>query len=224
VTPTPVLLLGGSGLAREISAALRAINALEPTWDVVGVLDDDASLHGTTLGGHPVLGPLEAASDHPDAHLVLCIAAPVDRLARKRAIARIGAPPERYATVIHPAASLSAGTEVGVGSVVLAGTVATSDVVIGGHCVLMPQVTLTHDVVLNDHVVCGAGALLCGGVQVGEGCYLGAGCRIRERCWIGAWSTVGMGAAVLHDVPVGQIWVGVPARYLRSIELPMSVA
>jgi hypothetical protein len=33
-----------------------------------------------------------------------------------------------------------------------------------------------------------------------------------------------MGAAVLHDVPVGQIWVGVPARYLRSIELPMSVA
>ncbi len=87
----------------------------------------------------------------------------------------------------------------------------------------MPNVTLTHDDVLSDHVVCAGGVALAGEVHVGEGAYLGAGCRVRERRWVGAWALVGMGAVVLEDVPVGQVWTGVPARYLRSIDLQLEV-
>lgn len=221
MTPTPLLLIGAGGLARETAAAIRAVNQHRPTWQVLGLLDGDRSLHGSTIAGHEVLGPMEVVSQYPSALVVLCFEADGDRLARKRAAAALGLPSARYATIVHPAASLDPGTEVGAGAIILAGCVATSDVAIGAHCVLMPHVTLTHDDVLADHVVCAADVALAGRVQVGEGAYLGSGCRIREGCWIGAWATLGMGAVVLHDVPVGQVWVGVPAHYLRSIELPM---
>jgi sugar O-acyltransferase (sialic acid O-acetyltransferase NeuD family) len=222
--PAPLLLIGAGGLAREASAAIRAINEVAPTWQVLGILDDDPILHGTTLGGHEVLGPTEAIALHPSALVLLCFAAPADRMARKRAVAALGVPAERYATIVHPAAAMDTTTEVGAGSIILAGCVATADVTIGAHCILMPNVTLTHDDVLADHVVCGAVATLAGRVQVGEGSYLGSSCAIRQGCWIGAWATIGMGAVVLHDVPVGQVWVGVPAHYLRSIELPMMIS
>jgi acetyltransferase-like isoleucine patch superfamily enzyme len=69
----------------------------------------------------------------------------------------------------------------------------------------------------------GSGARLAGGVTVGTGAYLGAGCLVREGCTIGPWALVGMGAAVTRDIPAGQVWVGVPARYLRTVDLPREV-
>ncbi len=87
----------------------------------------------------------------------------------------------------------------------------------------MPQVVLTHDDVLGDFVTVGSGARLAGGVTVGTGAYLGAGCLVRESCTVGAWALVGMGAAVTRDVPAGEVWAGVPARFLRTVDLPREV-
>ena len=33
---------------------------------------------------------------------------------------------------------------------------------------------------------------------------------------VGAWSLVGMGSVVLHDVPPGEVWAGNPARLIRK--------
>jgi serine acetyltransferase len=37
---------------------------------------------------------------------------------------------------------------------------------------------------------------------------------------VGAWALIGMGAVVLTDVPAAEVWVGVPARRMRAVELP----
>src|SRR3546814_3986551 len=47
-----------------------------------------------------------------------------------------------------------------------------------------------------------------------------AGCLLREGARIGAWALVGMGAAVTGDVPTREVWAGVPARFLRTVDLP----
>jgi acetyltransferase-like isoleucine patch superfamily enzyme len=39
---------------------------------------------------------------------------------------------------------------------------------------------------------------------------------VREGTSVGAGATIGMGAAVLGDVPDDETWVGVPARVLRT--------
>lgn len=222
VTAQPLLLLGASGLGREVAAAVAAVNDHRATWEVLGYLDDDPIVEGSTIGQHRVLGPLEVVAAFPDARLVLCVAGRRAPGARTRAALAADAP-ERYATIVHPAASIGAGTDLAPGTIVLAGAVTTADVAVGAHCVLMPQVVLTHDDVLADHVICAAGAVIAGGVHVGEGSYLGTGCRIREDLRIGAWATIGMGAVVLDDVPSGEVWAGVPARPLRHTRLAEEV-
>src|SRR4051812_44280344 len=74
----PLLLVGAGGFARETAEAVRAVNAVRPTWDLLGFLDDDPARHGVLFGGAPVLGPIEAVHHHPPAPVLLCTGRPGD--------------------------------------------------------------------------------------------------------------------------------------------------
>jgi sugar O-acyltransferase (sialic acid O-acetyltransferase NeuD family) len=216
--PQPLLLVGAGGLARETLAAVRSHDT--PQWTPLGYLDDDPGRHGRAVDGLPVLGPIDLVADHPDAVVVLCTGSARDQSSRQRLAGRLDLPPRRYATVVHAAASLARGVEVGPGSVLLAGVVVTAPQRIGAHVVAMPHVVLTHDDEVGDYVTLAARVTVAGAVTVAEGAYLGAGALVREGLTLGRWSLVGMGAVVLADVPPYEVWVGSPARRLRQVDLP----
>jgi acetyltransferase-like isoleucine patch superfamily enzyme len=75
-------------------------------------------------------------------------------------------------------------------------------------------VTLTHEDDVDDFVTLAAGVSLGGGVHVGRCAYLGMNSSVRQQVLVGDNAVVGMGAAVLDDVPRGEVWAGVPARQL----------
>lgn len=214
-----LVTVGAGALARETIALVRKLSSDRP--DIVGLVDDDPATHGTLVAGLPVLGSTEHVAElrrsNPDVQYVLCLGNPRRPDVRLRAARELGLPPSVYATLVHPDASLSGPVEVGPGSILLAGVIATADVRIGAHVVVMPGVVFTHDDVVEDGVTITAGVRLAGGVQVGAGAYLGSGALVREHVRIGAGAIVGMGAVVLDDVPAGEIWVGNPARLLRSV-------
>ncbi|MEJ2857475.1 MULTISPECIES: NeuD/PglB/VioB family sugar acetyltransferase [unclassified Saccharothrix] len=213
MTPRPLLLVGGGGLAREVLAAVRL---LPEEWKPVGALDDDPARHGADLDGLPVLGGSELVHEMPDAAVLVCIASARRPLGRMNVVRRLALPEDRYATVVHPAASVPEGAVAGPGTVLLAGTVVTTPLRLGAHVVAMPHVLITHDDEVGDGVTFAGRASLGGAVVVGESAYLGQGSCVREGVSIGAGAVVGMGAVVLTDVPAGEVWVGNPARKLRE--------
>ena len=216
VSPKPLVIVGVGGFSRETAQAVHACNMREPVWDLRGFVDDDPSRTDTTVDGVPVLGTVGSLERDSDAMLVVGTGRP-DNYTTKRAIVRrmaLGA--ERFATIVHPGASLATTTTVGVGTVILAATVATASVAIGHHVAVMPGVVFTHDNVIDDYATISAGVRLGGGVHIGMGAYVGAGVIVRENIRIGPWAMVGMGSVVTHDVPAGQLWLGTPARYLRE--------
>jgi sugar O-acyltransferase (sialic acid O-acetyltransferase NeuD family) len=215
-----LLIAGAGGLARETAAAVVARNTVTASWRLLGFLDDNPALHGTTISGWPVLGPLDAVAEHPAAQVVVCIANPRNPGVRGLVTRRLGLPAERYATIVHPSADVGAGCAVGAGSVLLAQTVLTADVTVGAHVAVMPQVVLTHDDVVEDFVTIASGVRVSGGVRVGAGAYLGTGALIRESLRVGARSIVGMGSVLLRDVPPGEVWAGNPARLIRFVNSP----
>jgi sugar O-acyltransferase (sialic acid O-acetyltransferase NeuD family) len=217
--PEPLVLVGSGGFGRETAELVRAVNAGAPRWELLGFLDDDPARQGTTISGTPVIGGLDRLGDLPAARVVVCTGHPGNFTSKKKIVERLELPPERYATLVHPAADVAPSCTLGEGTVVPAGVVLTADVRVGAHVGLMPQAVLTHDDVLEDFVIVGAGALLAGTVRVREGAYLGAGCRIRENVTIGPWALIGMGAVVTRDVPEGEVWAGVPAQFVRSVSL-----
>ena len=216
MTARPLLLIGAGGLAREVLAAVEAVNRAAAQWAVMGVLDDDPRRHGQRLDGVPVLGPTELVSQHEDAAVVLCTASSRNQASRKRIAERLALPDDRYATVVHPAASIAGGTLLGAGSVFLAFVAVTAPQEIGRHVVVMPHVTITHDDRIDGYVTFASRVALSGGVSVGETAYLGSGALVREGLSIGAGALIGMGAVVLDHVPPSEVWVGTPARRLRG--------
>jgi sugar O-acyltransferase (sialic acid O-acetyltransferase NeuD family) len=213
----PLIIVGTGGMGRETLDAVRDCNDVRPTWEVVGFVDDDPRLRGQQVGDVPVIGNCEQVRKFPQAKLVVTIGNPSNFTVRRRIVRQLDLSPDRYATIVHPHSSISRSSSVGPGSVILAGVVATNAVVVGAHVVVMPAVVLTHDDVVGDYATLTTGVHLAGGVSIGEGAYLGAGCQVREGRRIGPWSLIGMGAGVLCDVPPGQVWAGLPARYMRPV-------
>ncbi len=213
MTPKPLLLVGGGGLAREVLAAVRL---LPEKWKPVGALDDNPNRHGADLDGVPVLGGSEMVGDLPDAAVIVCVANANRPAGRLSVVRRLNLPDERWASVFHPMASVPEGSALGPGTVLLAGTVVTTPLRIGAHVVAMPHVLITHDDEIADGVTFAGRASLGGSVKVGECAYLGQGASVREMISIGAGAVVGMGSVVLQNVPAGEIWAGVPARRIRE--------
>ncbi|HEY9291182.1 MAG TPA: NeuD/PglB/VioB family sugar acetyltransferase [Microlunatus sp.] len=201
-----VLLVGASGLAREVIPVLR-----EAGRDILGVLDDRRDVLPATLSGVPVLGCIADAGSYPDAELLVCVGSGA---ARSLIVERLDLDPARYTTVVDPSVRNPAGCPVGAGSILLAGVTITAEVVVGTHVVAMPRVTIPHDCMVDDFATFASGVSLGGGVRVGRAAYLGMNASVLPGRKIGAGATVGMGGVVLVDVPDGQTWAGVPAEPL----------
>ncbi|WP_329129631.1 acetyltransferase [Streptomyces sp. NBC_01476] len=215
---TPLVIVGAGGFAREVA---QAVGDLAGQWRLMGHLDDNPALHGTEVDGVPVLGGCDAVPGFPErTRFVVCAGSPRDYAVRARLVRRLALPPERYATVVHPSAVVSASSAVGPGAVLLAQCVLTAAVQVGAHVAVMPQAVLTHDDVVGDFATIASGVRLGGGARLERGAYIGAGALVREYTMVGAWSLVGMGSAVLADVPPGEVWAGTPARRLRAADRP----
>jgi acetyltransferase-like isoleucine patch superfamily enzyme len=80
--------------------------------------------------------------------------------------------------------------------------------------------SLDHDCVLGAFAHVAPGTHLAGSVVVGDGAFLGVGVSVIPGRRIGAWATVGAGAAVIHDVADRVTVVGVPARPLAPRSSP----
>jgi sugar O-acyltransferase (sialic acid O-acetyltransferase NeuD family) len=214
----PLVLVGASGLAVEVAECVRRQGRA-----VRGCFDDDPALAGTSLpGGVRVLGTTDSLATHEAVSngelgaLVLCIGHGSDRRRVVGRLAAMGFGPERFTTVLDPSVVLPVGCHVGPGSVLLAGVVVTAPISIGAHVVVMPHVTLTHDDVVGDYVTLAAGVSLGGGVRVESEAYVGMNASVHPHRTVGARSTLGMGAALIHDLPAGETWAGVPARLLSE--------
>lgn len=213
-----LIVIGAGGFGRETVEVVRALNATGARWRLAGYLDDDPSRHATVIDGVPVLGGTGELSNMPHVSVVVTTGRPGNYTSRPRIVERLGLPPERYATIIHPSAAVSASSQVGPGSVLLAQTVLTAGVTVGSHVAIMPHVTLTHDDVISDFATLASGVHLGGGVHVGWCAYIGAGALVREHRSIGSGALVGMGAIVTRDVPPHEVWAGVPARHIRKTD------
>lgn len=56
------------------------------------------------------------------------------------------------------------------------------------------------------------------GVDIGSNVWIGANCVLVPGCRVGDDAVVGAGSVVTGFVPPGELWAGVPARKIRSIE------
>lgn len=208
---TPLVIVGAGGHGREALDIVTAINALEPTYNFLGFLDDGRApgdfaspTEHTVLGGVGLLSEMDAA----------CVLAIGITRVRRTVAERIAALGARAVSLIHPAATVGSHVTHGVGLVMAAGSRLTHAVDLGEHVHLNVNSSVSHDCSVGSFVTITPGVHVSGNVRVADGVWLGIGTVVTQGVTIAEAVTVGAGAVVIDDLPAGCTAVGVPARPL----------
>lgn len=207
-----IVVIGAGGHGRETIDVIDAINAVEPTFRLVGVIDDRGDEHGFLARRNiPVLGGLDVLAQH-EGSFVAAVGDPALRRTLAEAATTAGLV---AATLVHPTAVFGSDLRLGDGLVAAAHSQLTTNVRTGVHVQLNIGATVSHDCVLGDYVTLSPGCHVSGNVQLGAGVTLGVGAVVRQGVSIGEGTFVGAGAVVVDDLPAGVTAVGVPARPLE---------
>ena len=190
---------------------LEALDCLGNDFKLAGFVDDEAGKQGRHANGYEVFGR-EAFKKYPDALVLAVPGAPWSYKDREKIISGLGIAPGRFATVIHPRASVSALAQIGKNVLIMAGVVVTSNAIIGDHVCIMPNSVIHHDSEIGDWSILAAGVIVTSYTKIGKNCYLGAGARVRNRVEIGDRSLVGMAANVIQSVEPDTTVAGNPAK------------
>ena len=215
--PQEIVILGTNGNCVDIFETIESINARQGrrVYECRGFLDDNPALRGRTLCGVKVLGPLARAGEHGGCFFVNGIGSPASYLQKHAIIAETGLPLKRFATLVHPSATVSTSASLGAGTVVFANVSISSNVRIGNHVIILPNAVISHDAAVGDYTCIAGGVCISGGTRVGRQCYLGTGSSIIGNVEIGDFSLVGMGSVVLENIAENGVVAGNPARFLR---------
>ena len=120
-----------------------------------------------------------------------------------------------FFTAVHPSAVVSAFSQIGEGSVLMANSVINPEVVIGKHCIINTGAILEHDCHIGDFAHISPAVSLAGNVTIGEGAHVGIGATIIQGIVVGKWATVGAGSVIIRDVPDYAVVVGNPGKVIK---------
>jgi sugar O-acyltransferase (sialic acid O-acetyltransferase NeuD family) len=194
--------------------AIEALDGLGDAWHCIGFVDDTPAKQVQGFMGVSVYG--RAAFEHaPDAAVLAVPGGPASFRNRRAVIESLGVEDRRFATVIHPSASVSRNARIGRNVLIMAGVVITSNAVIGDHVCILPNSVVHHDSVVGAWSLIGSNVTIAGAVQIGENCYVASGSTVKNGLSLGAGCLVGLGSNVIADVPPTSSVVGNPARLLK---------
>lgn len=213
-----VAIYGAGGFAKEVAFLVEVCAQHGEDLRPVCYVDDDTTHHHTFLHDLPVMGLEEARNQFPDALMAMGVGSPQVRARLVEKATRAGFD---FVTLIHPGAERSKFVEIGLGTVICAGSILTVDIVLGQHVQVNLDCTIGHDVVMDDFATLAPGVHVSGFVRLGKRAYVGTGATIingtpGDPLVIGDDVVVGAGACVTKSIPDGLVVVGVPARPLAS--------
>lgn len=214
-----LIVVGAGGFGRETLDTIEALNRANTAdfFRVLGIVDDapsDTNLARLADRGYPYLGTLEQLfASRARSHYVIGVGNPH---VRARLVARFEEQGWEAATLVHPGAEIGSEGSVGVGSVVCAGAILSTNVHLAKHVHVNPGAIIGHDTVLKDYVSVNPGAVISGEVLVEDRVLIGASSVILQQLCIATGATVGAGACVVKDVDLEVTVIGVPAKRLSD--------
>jgi sugar O-acyltransferase (sialic acid O-acetyltransferase NeuD family) len=204
-------IIGAGGFGREVAWLVRRINQIEETWNIVGFIDDDSSLWGKKEDGYSILGGCEYLIEQRN---IFCVCAIGSAKVRKKIIEKIQ-DKVQFATLIDPSVIMSESVQIGVGTIVCAGTIITVDEKIGNHVILNLDCTLGHDDVIDDFVTLYPSVNVSGNCHLEECVEMGTGSQIIQGLNVGSGTIVGASACVINNLPEDVTAVGCPAKIIK---------
>ena len=209
--PKTYILLGAGGSAKSV------IDILSTQSDsIIGILDDDVSLHGTLFYDHEVLGSIDEIFTENNRHrfdeVIVSIGSRENTTIRRLLFERLKAHNIVVGQVVSPSAYLSPTAVLGEGCIVMPNAIINSGVILSDNIFVHSGTVIEHDCRVSSHAFLSPGVVLAGYVHIGEGAFIGAGTVVNTDINIGKNATVGSGSVVIRNVPDNVVIYGSPAH------------
>ena len=204
-----LVIIGGGGHAKIVLSVAMATG-----FNVIGILDDDASKAGAKILGVPVIGSTNLLRKGIFERAVIA----VGDNKKRQSIAETYSDLCEWAILIHPQSIVHSTCYINERTVIVCGAVVQPDAIVGKHCIIGISASLSHDCFLGDFVHIAPGVRLTGGVRVEEGAFVGAGAVVIPQRTVGEWSIVGAGSVVTKDVRPYSKVAGVPAKEIGLVD------
>ena len=207
-----IVIVGAGGVGREVSLIIQQINMLEPTWNLIGYIDDNPENWGNVVNGYAVLGGIDSLTMmSKDIYVVIAIA---NYEVKKRIVTKLNNK-FKFATIIHPKVYIHNYMNIGEGTIIYEGVILTANIEVGKHVIISPKCGIGHDSIIKDYVSLLWNVNISGNDIIEEGVMMGSGSTVIQGKKIGKASIVGAGAVVIKDVDIYSTVVGVPAKTIK---------
>ncbi len=215
--PRTIAIYGAGGFGRELAWLAQSCNEKLETYRVACFVEDNEALQGAELNGIPVMGLDELSRTFPNAAVVGAIGNPGTR---RMAMEKAAAAGFGFETIIHPRVEMSRWVEIGMGTVICAGNILTTNIALGQHVQINLDCTIGHDVVIGSYTTLAPGVHVSGWVHFGRNVYVGTGAVFingtnEKPLRIGDGAVIGAGACVTQSVAEDATVAGVPAKVLH---------
>ena len=211
-----IVIIGAGGVGRETALIIEDINEVNKEWNLLGFIDDNTQIQGSSINGYDVLGNLEFLENHNKEVYVVCAIANynikktiIEKLKKSENI--------KYATLIHPTTNINDTVEIGEGCIVYQNVVLTANISIGDHVIISPRCGIGHDARVENYCSLLWNTSVSGNVLLKEGVLLGSASTIIQGLTVGEGSIVGAGAVVIRDIQDNVTAVGNPARIFKKM-------
>lgn len=123
----------------------------------------------------------------------------------------------KYFVFKHPSAQiLGNDVNIGKGSIICAGVIITTNVVIGEHTHLNLHTTIGHDCRIKNYFTTAPGAKISGNCDIGDFVYIGTNASVKEKINICNSVTIGLNAGVVKHISEPGVYIGTPAKKIYN--------
>lgn len=213
----PIVIIGGAGHGCIIEACIKdnrsRYNDLE--WDIAGFCND----YDTEVDGYPVLGKI---ADIPrlleeDYYFAWAIHLIGRNVKTAQMFESLNIPDDRWATIIHHTAFIDNTVVLEPGVFVMYNAYIAPRTHIGKCTMIKANTNIGHDVNIGaiSHIAMGSTIVSC--VNIGYCSDVAVASTVLAHSSIGDYAMLGAQSLATHDIPYGEIWVGSPAKYLKTM-------
>ena len=203
-----LIIVGASGLGREVLQWIKDINRAIPTWNVLGFIDDKLDALQGIECDQRVIGTIKDWHPQSNEHFVMAIAKPEWKMAISQQMEQKEA---RFVSIIHPTALISDFTSIGKGIVVYPYAKINTNSKVGDFVTLLGS-TIGHDAEVGDYTtICGT-CNINGHAIIGNNVFIGSHAVVAPGKKVGDNAYIGNGSVVISNVRTGYTVFGNPAK------------
>lgn len=206
-------IVGTKDLAYQITHFVTTDNQ----YEVVGYIDN-IEPKGNLINGRPVLGTVAEAEDLYKKGLFDCVLIGVGYtrfdLRQKFFEELHGKVP--FGKFIHSTCYVDPTAKIAEGCVIYPRCILDLNADIRENVFLNWGTGIGHDAIMHPHSFIAANVLVAGGSEVGMRCMIGNGTTFIDHIHVCDDVTIGGGATVVKNITEPGIYVGTPAKFLKS--------